>query len=65
MRHEETVILPEAEKALSEADWKALYAAFEKNCDPRTGKYPPNPAYDRLFTRIVMTAPAPIGLGAR
>ena len=65
MRLEETVILPEAEKALSEADWKALDAAFEKNCDPLTGKYPPNPAYDRLFTRIVMTAPAPIGLSGR
>lgn len=63
MRLEETVILPEAEKALSEADWKALDAAFEENRDPLTGKYQPDPAYDRLFTRIVMKAPAPIGLG--
>jgi hemerythrin-like domain-containing protein len=63
MRLEETVILPEAEKVLTEADWKELDAAFEKNCDPLTGKYPPDPAYDRLFTRIVMRAPAPIGLG--
>jgi len=63
MRLEETVILPEAEKVLTEADWKALDAAFEQNCDPLTGKYPADPAYDRLFTRIVMRAPAPIGLG--
>jgi len=63
MRLEEEVILPEAEKVLTEADWKELDAAFEKNCDPLTGKYPPDPAYDRLFTRIVMRAPAPIGLG--
>ncbi|MEO6321259.1 MAG: hemerythrin domain-containing protein [Polaromonas sp.] len=63
MRLEETVILPEAEKVLTDADWKDLDAAFEKNCDPLTGKYPPDPAYDRLFTRIVMRAPAPIGLG--
>ena len=63
MRLEETVILPEAEKALTDAEWKDLDAAFEKNCDPLTGKYPPDPAYDRLFTRIVMRAPAPIGLG--
>ncbi|MDB5843339.1 MAG: hemerythrin cation binding region [Polaromonas sp.] len=63
MRLEETVILPEAERVLSDADWKELDAAFEKNCDPLTGKYPPDPAYDRLFTRIVMRAPAPIGLG--
>lgn len=63
MRLEETVILPEAEKHLSAADWKELDEAFEKNCDPLTGKYPPDPVYDRLFTRIVMKAPAPIGLG--
>lgn len=63
MRLEETVILPEAEKVLTDAEWKELDAAFEKNCDPLTGKYPPDPAYDRLFTRIVMKAPAPIGLG--
>ncbi len=64
MRLEETAILPEAEKVLTEADWKELDAAFETNCDPLTGKYQPDPAYDRLFTRIVMKAPAPIGLGA-
>ncbi len=63
MQLEESVILPEAERVLSEADWKELDAAFEKNCDPLTGKYPPDPAYDRLFTRIVMRAPSPIGLG--
>jgi hemerythrin-like domain-containing protein len=64
MRLEESVILPEAQKVLSEADWKALDAAFASNCDPLTGKYPRDPAYDRLFTRIVTRAPAPIGLGA-
>lgn len=63
MRLEETVLLPEAEKVLTEAQWKELDAAFEKNCDPLTGKYPPEPAYDRLFTRIMIQAPAPIGLG--
>ena len=63
MRLEETVILPQAEKVLTEADWKALDAAFATNCDPLTGKYPRDPVYDRLFTRIVMRAPSPIGLG--
>ena len=63
MRLEEHVVLPEAEKVLSAEDWKELDAAFESNCDPLTGKYPPDPAYDRLFTRILMKAPAPIGLG--
>jgi len=63
MRLEETVILPEAQKHFSAQDWQELDAAFEKNCDPLTGKYPPDPVYDKLFTRIVMKAPAPIGLG--
>ena len=64
MRLEETAILPEAEKSLDAGDWKELDAAFATNCDPLTGKYPRDPLYDRLFTRIVMTAPEPIGLGA-
>ncbi|ABD67984.1 Hemerythrin HHE cation binding protein [Rhodoferax ferrireducens T118] len=64
MRLEETVILPVAQKVLSAADWDELDAAFATNCDPLTGKYPRDPAYDRLFTRIVSQAPAPIGLGA-
>lgn len=63
MRLEETVILPEAQKVLTDADWKALDEAFATNCDPLTGKYPRDPAYDRLFTRIVTRAPSPIGLG--
>ncbi|MBU0588121.1 MAG: hemerythrin domain-containing protein [Gammaproteobacteria bacterium] len=63
MRLEETVVIPEAQKVLTEQDWKALDEAFATNCDPLTGKYPRDPAYDRLFTRIVMQAPAPIGLG--
>lgn len=63
MRLEETVILPEAQKVLTQTDWQALDEAFATNADPLTGKYPRDPAYDRLFTRIVMRAPAPIGLG--
>jgi hemerythrin-like domain-containing protein len=63
MRLEETVILPAAQRVLGDVEWKALDAAFAVNCDPLTGKYPRDPAYDRLFTRIVMRAPAPIGLG--
>lgn len=63
MRMEETVVLPAAKRLLSEADWKELDAAFATNCDPLTGKYPVDPAYERLFTLIVSRAPAPIGLG--
>jgi len=63
MRLEETVILPAAQKVLQPQDWKELDAAFGSNADPLTGKYPRDPVYDRLFTRIVMRAPAPIGVG--
>lgn len=63
MRLEETQILPQAEKVLSEQDWLELDAAFEKNADPLTGKHPPGPEFEKLFSRIVMKAPAPIGLG--
>ncbi|WP_421953618.1 hemerythrin domain-containing protein [Polaromonas sp.] len=64
MRLEESVILPAAEKGLNAADWHELDAAFGLNRDPLTGRYPLDAAYDRLFTRIVMKTPAPIGLGA-
>ena len=63
MRLEETVILPEAERHLTEADWHALNAAFATNQDPLNGRIPRDPQFDRLFTRIVMKAPAPVGLG--
>ena len=63
MRLEESVILPAAQEVLSAADWEELDAAFATNCDPLTGRYPRDPIYDRLFTRIVMRAPSPIGLG--
>jgi hemerythrin-like domain-containing protein len=63
MNLEEEVILPEAEKALNAAEWAEIDAAFEKNADPLTGKYPPTAEYEKLFSLIVARAPAPIGLG--
>ena len=63
MRLEETVILPAALRVLNDADWEELDAAFITNCDPLTGKYPHEPAYDRLFARIVTQTPEPVGLG--
>jgi hemerythrin-like domain-containing protein len=63
MNLEESVILPEAEKTLNAADWAEIDAAFEKNADPLTGKYPPTAEYEKLFSLIVQRAPAPIGLG--
>jgi len=64
MRLEEAEILPQAEKVLSAQDWRALDAEFEKNADPLTGQHPPGPEFEKLFSRIVMKVPAPIGLGA-
>ena len=64
MQLEEKEILPAAERSLSAQDWAELDEAFATNCDPLTGKYPREPLYDRLFTRIVMIAPEPIGLGS-
>jgi hemerythrin-like domain-containing protein len=64
MRQEEAVILPAAERALTKADWHALNAAFATNQDPLNTRLPRQPQFDRLFTRIVMLAPSPVGVGS-
>ncbi len=63
MAMEEREILPLAERVLTEADWAELDEAFRANRDPLTG-HEPDAEYRALFTRIVNTVPAPIGLGA-
>jgi hemerythrin-like domain-containing protein len=63
MKIEEQIILPAAASVLSDDDWTALDLAFDQNADPLTAKHPPGAAYENLFSRIVSTAPAPIGLG--
>ncbi|MBE7367566.1 hemerythrin domain-containing protein [Ramlibacter pallidus] len=62
MRTEETELLPVAQQRLSEADWAQLDAAFQSHRDP-LATADRDPQYDRLFTRIVMRTPAPIGVG--
>lgn len=62
MALEEQTVLPVAQKVLQDADWQSLNAAFEANRDPLTG-HAPDTEYEALFSRIVRTAPAPIGLG--
>lgn len=57
MRLEETELLPVALASFTPGDWAALDTAFTQNRDPLSGKYPPDPAYDRLFARIVRSAP--------
>ncbi|MDD0811088.1 hemerythrin domain-containing protein [Curvibacter sp. RS43] len=63
MRLEESVIIPEARKVLNADDWKALDEAFLSHVDPLANPQRRDPAFDRLFTRIVMRAPSPVGLG--
>ena len=62
MSTEETQIMPAARQHLTEADWAELDAAFATNRDPLTG-HEAQAEYEPLFRRILMTAPAPIGLG--
>lgn len=63
MRLEETELLPVAEQLLQEDDWRELNSAFGAHADPLNRRVPRDPRFDRLFTRIVMHAPAPLGLG--
>jgi hemerythrin-like domain-containing protein len=63
MAKEEQQILPLAEKVLTVEDWAELDEAFLANRDPLTG-HEPDPDYRALFSRIVNSVPAPIGLGA-
>lgn len=40
-----------------------MNAAFATNQNPLSGRIPREAPFDRLFTRIVTKAPAPVGLG--
>jgi len=60
---EEQQILPAALLHLGADDWAALDAAFAANRDPLTG-HEPDDVYRPLFSKIMMNAPVPIGLGS-
>ena len=62
MQTEELELLPLAESLLDDQDWTALNAAFGTHHDPLAAGVR-DPCYDRLFSRIVLAAPAPIGVG--
>lgn len=61
MRKEEHALLPLAEAALTEADWKIINDAFAGNHDPIADLREKD--FADLFSRIVSIAPAPVGLG--
>ena len=62
MQTEENEVLPSASKVFTPEDWAQLDAAFGSHRDPLTG-FEPSDEYKALFSKIVLTAPAPIGLG--
>jgi len=55
MGREEGVILPEAQRYLTDADWSEINAAFSENRDPRFGG-DTDAEYKHLFSRIVNLA---------
>ena len=63
MHLEESVVIPEALRVLNADDWRSIDAAFAMNSDPLSNCKPRDPIYDRLFTKITLRTPAPIGLG--
>jgi hemerythrin-like domain-containing protein len=62
IRLEETEVLPLAERLFSERDWTELDAAFMQNRDPLTCRDGED-EFRPIFKRILMTLPAPLGLG--
>lgn len=61
MRKEEALLLPLAERQLTEADWRWIEEAFAGNRDPIADLRERD--FEKLYNRIVNLAPAPIGLG--
>lgn len=61
MRKEEDVVMPLAEKVLTDEDWQAIADAFAANADPRVGAQDKQDL-EALFRLILNRAPAPIGL---
>ena len=62
MRKEEEVVLPLAERVLTQDDWLALDAAFSDTGDPLLGPEA-QAALRGLFRTILELAPPPVGLG--
>ncbi|HET9595271.1 MAG TPA: universal stress protein [Anaeromyxobacteraceae bacterium] len=63
LRREEALVLPAAERHLTDADWDEVLAAFAQNGDPRFDRET-DAEYRRLFSRIVnLAAKAPAAVG--
>ena len=64
MRTEEDVIMPLAERVLTEEDWNGIDAAFADNDDPVFVRAR-REEYRRLLAAIAEHAPPPLGAGGR
>jgi hemerythrin-like domain-containing protein len=62
MKTEEDQVLPLAREYLTADDWEAVDAAFLGHTDPMLG-IDVGAGFTALFSRIVMLAPPPIGVG--
>ena len=62
MKAEEDEIMPLARKHLTADDWDAIDSAFLGHTDPMLG-IETGAEYTALFSRIVLLAPPPIGVG--
>ena len=62
MKAEEDEVLPLARKHLTADDWDAIDAAFSGHTDPMLG-IDVGAGFAALFSRIVLLAPPPIGVG--
>jgi hemerythrin-like domain-containing protein len=63
MRTEEREVMPVAQRVLTAQDWADIETAFAAHRDPLAGASPET-NHDKLFRRIVMLVPAPLGVGA-
>ena len=60
IRKEEDVLMPLAERALTDDDWRRIARAFGENDNPLYGIRPKDEA-ERLYQKILSIAPPPIG----
>ena len=63
MMLETKVIIPAAQRFLTDEDWKEIAEAFAENGDPRF-TFGVGQEYRQLFARILNLAPVPVGGGA-
>lgn len=63
MMLEEREVLPLCRKYFTEADWEEVAAGFRQNNDPMVGTRE-GEDFGRIFSKLVASAPPPIGLGA-